>query len=194
MKQEINVFDFDGTLTWLDTSTLFVVHCFGVWGTIFRGIRLVPKFKDYFLGKIDRKEIKEAVMKHFFRGITIELYQEKAKGFFQTWGWNLKKQVVWELEEYRRQGNRIVIVSANFEPFMQMAKEVIPFDHLIATGVEVVGGKITGNLIGENCWGKEKLRRFLEYLGKREAYRVIAFGDSRGDRELLENADIARWI
>ena len=43
--------------------------------------------------------------------------------------------------------------------------------------------------MGKNCWGTEKVRRLQELVGSKEGYVLYAYGDTRGDRELLEYAD-----
>jgi HAD superfamily phosphoserine phosphatase-like hydrolase len=59
----------------------------------------------------------------------------------------------------------------------------------LATRLEVIDQKISGNIHGENCYGEEKVRRIKEAF-RLEAYqRIIAYGDSRGDKEMLELAD-----
>ncbi|MCW8829046.1 MAG: HAD-IB family hydrolase, partial [Gammaproteobacteria bacterium] len=46
---------------------------------------------------------------------------------------------------------------------------------------------------GENCYGAEKIRRLQSLLGERAGYDLYAYGDSRGDRELLALADHAYY-
>lgn len=67
---------------------------------------------------------------------------------------------------------------------------------VIGTKVEVDDdGLLTGRFLTNNCYGAEKVRRVLaEYpdlAGNRSSYIVEAYGDSRGDRELLAFADNA---
>jgi phosphoserine phosphatase len=55
--------------------------------------------------------------------------------------------------------------------------------------MEIEDGRITGRLSGRNCYGPEKVERLEEVLGKLDNYLVYAYGDSKGDRELLAVAD-----
>ncbi len=61
--------------------------------------------------------------------------------------------------------------------------------HCIATKLEVKNYKITGNYSGNNCSGQEKVRRIKENFNLSDFDLIIAYGDSRGDREMLELAD-----
>lgn len=195
MKKEISVFDFDGTLTYLDTAYPFILFCRGFWGTFFKGLKLLPDFFWYFLGFLSRKQIKEIMLERYFKGKQVSFFQGMAKNFLQKHAWIIKKEMVQKLLECKAKGHQVVIVSANLTPFIQMVRELIPVDHMIATDIELdPQGKITGKILGENCWGPEKLNRFLQFLGDRSHYQVIAYGDSKGDKELLQNADIAHWV
>jgi phosphoserine phosphatase len=48
---------------------------------------------------------------------------------------------------------------------------------------------ITGKLQGKNCWGEEKVAQLNELFGSKDNYILYAYGNSRGDKELLELAD-----
>jgi phosphoserine phosphatase len=51
-------------------------------------------------------------------------------------------------------------------------------------------GCVTGKLLGSNCWGIEKVARLQDWLQRpRNTYTLYAYGDSRGDLELLAAAD-----
>lgn len=56
----------------------------------------------------------------------------------------------------------------------------------------------TGRFLSKNCYGKEKVSRLLcEYPDiekQRKEFFITAFGDSRGDKELLEFADEGHLI
>ena len=61
---------------------------------------------------------------------------------------------------------------------------------MLATEVEVDDdGRLTGRFKTKNCFGQEKVDRLLQAEPHREDYFLTAYGDSRGDRELLAFAD-----
>jgi phosphoserine phosphatase len=43
--------------------------------------------------------------------------------------------------------------------------------------------------LGNNCRGAEKLSRLKELLGGWDGYQIYAYGNSAGDREMLQAAD-----
>ena len=60
----------------------------------------------------------------------------------------------------------------------------------LCTQVETRDGLLTGRFLTANCYGPEKVNRLRAILSApRERYFIIAYGDSRGDRELLSYAD-----
>ena len=60
--------------------------------------------------------------------------------------------------------------------------------------IEVIDGRLTGRFLTPNCYGQEKVRRILTLHPDRSAYHLTAYGDSRGDREMLAFADEAQMI
>ncbi|MEJ1959737.1 MAG: HAD-IB family phosphatase [Nitrosomonadales bacterium] len=87
-----------------------------------------------------------------------------------------------------------MIISASLELYVQPWGTSAGFDDVIATKLEMAGdGCTTGKLSGANCFGIEKIRRLEALLGTREGYTLYAYGDSRGDRELLSSADYAYY-
>jgi phosphatidylglycerophosphatase C len=78
--------------------------------------------------------------------------------------------------------------------------DALGVDAVLATRLAADGETFTGALVGENCRGPEKLRRLDEWLaarvgveGGRNGVELWAYGDSAGDRELLEVADHPVW-
>ena len=80
----------------------------------------------------------------------------------------------------------MLIVSASIDnwvqPFFAQVK-------VLGTQIEVVNGKLTGQFLSKNCYGQEKVNRILTLYPNRQDYHLTAFGDSRGDKELLAWAD-----
>jgi phosphoserine phosphatase len=73
------------------------------------------------------------------------------------------------------------------EPFFRF--QVSNHINIIGTKIQVVDGKLTGRFLTKNCYGEEKVRRMLEQYPDRKEYKLVAYGDSRGDHALLDFAD-----
>ena len=64
---------------------------------------------------------------------------------------------------------------------------------LLATELQRQQGRWQPLLAGLNCKGPEKVRRLAAHLGPLEGLTLEAYGDSRGDRELLQAAALPHY-
>jgi glycosyltransferase 2 family protein len=64
---------------------------------------------------------------------------------------------------------------------------------LLCTELEQVQGQWRPRLASPNCKGPEKVRRLEQHLGPLEGLTIEAYGDSKGDRELLCAASISHY-
>ena len=76
-----------------------------------------------------------------------------------------------------------VIISASIENWVRHFAKALKADKLLATKVEVQEGMLTGRFLTANCYGKEKVNRLLSAYPERDKYNLIAYGNSRGDKE-----------
>lgn len=94
-------------------------------------------------------------------------------------------------------GHRVVIVSASPELYLIPAGRLISADHVIGTRLEVgPDGRLTGRMEGANCRGLEKARRLTAWMTGEgfEDLPLWAYGDSAGDRQMLEMAGFATRV
>jgi len=97
------------------------------------------------------------------------------------------------LQHLKAAGLTTVLVSGGFTYFTQRLKERLGFDHAFANILEVVDGKLTGNVVGEIVDAAAK-RRVLETLRDRLNLRedqTIAMGDGANDLELFAAAGVS---
>jgi HAD superfamily phosphoserine phosphatase-like hydrolase len=95
------------------------------------------------------------------------------------------------LEQAQAEGSKVLIVSASIDNWVQ---PFFPSFTIVGTQIEVIDGLLTGRFLTPNCYGQEKVRRILALHPDRSDYHLIAYGDSRGDREMLAFADEAHII
>lgn len=108
----------------------------------------------------------------------------------------LMPAAVARLNWHKQQGHRLVIVSASPRALIQPVARHLQAD-LIATETSDFLSAAAENplqLTSPNCKGAEKLLRLEAWLGQplREV-ELHAYGDSRGDRELLRAANCPHW-
>ena len=187
----IVAFDFDGTLTTRDTLIAFIRYACGtprfLLGFLLHAPLLVlMKLRLYSNGKA-----KQRLFTWFFRGMTIESFDALCQSFARTHRHLLRPETVRLLEQALTEGAEVLVVSASIDNWVQ---PFFPSVTVLGTQIEVVDGRLTGRFLTPNCYGQEKVFRILALHPDRSSYRLTAYGDSRGDREMLAFADESHVI
>jgi phosphatidylglycerophosphatase C len=192
-KLIVAAFDFDGTLTRRETLLPFLLHTLGAVAVARDALVLSPTLAAYGLGLIRNDVAKERVFVRCLAGMRIgELQQAGERFAMDVLPGLLRYAAMQRLEWHKQQGHRCVVISASLELYVRPWAIAAGFDDVIATHLEThADGHVTGKLSGANCYGIEKVRRLEALLGAREGYSLYAYGDSRGDRELLSVSDHA---
>lgn len=192
--KEINVFDFDGTITTKDTFALFLRYYTGFVGWFFRILALLPTFAAYGLGLIDRNEVKRRVINRFFRHQPIEKVEKKAKQFAETIIPRLiRPGAMAEIKQRKKDPESLYICSASISPYLRAWGAKQNIHNILATELEVENGVCTGKIDGWNVWGPGKIRRILAEFSPKSVKINHAYGDSRGDEEMLHAAEVSHW-
>lgn len=192
VKNVIAAFDLDGTLTRGDTFSDLVLHTFGYPKLVAGLVINSPIFLKYLLGIASTQTAKEAMFAYYFKGWRVEDFDGRCRTYSQSRLPRLmKEEALSRCDWHRRQGHRLVCVSASIKNWIAPWALDHGFTQVIATEVETDGGVVTGRFKGTNCKGPEKVRRFLELFPERDRYTLFAYGDSRGDEALLSFADHA---
>ena len=190
MKQ-LFAFDFDGTLTTRDTLIAFIRYACGtprfLLGFLLHAPLLVlMKLRLYSNGKA-----KLRLFSWFFRGMPIEIFDALCQSFALSHRHLLRPETVRLLQQALSEGSEVLVVSASIDNWVQ---PFFPAVTVLGTQIEVIDGRLSGRFLTPNCYGQEKVRRILALHPDRSAYRLTAYGDSRGDRELLAFADEAHLV
>ena len=190
MKQ-VFAFDFDGTLTTRDTLIAFIRYACGTSRFLFGFLLHAPLLVLMKLRLYSNGKAKQRVFSWFFKGMTIETFDALCQDFARTHRHLLRPDTVRILEQALTERAEVLIVSASIDNWVQ---PFFPSVTILGTQVEVIDGRLTGRFLTPNCYGQEKVRRILALYPDRSAYHLTAFGDSRGDRELLTFADEAHMV
>ncbi|HSM98335.1 MAG TPA: HAD family hydrolase [Gallionella sp.] len=190
-KPVVAAFDFDGTLTRRETMLPFLLHTLGAAAVARDALILSPTLAGYGLGLIRNDVAKERVFIQCLGGMGIDALRQAGERFAEhVLPGLLRHKALQRLEWHKRHGHRCVVISASLELYLQPWAIKAGFDNVIATQLETRDdGRVTGKLAGTNCYGIEKVRRLEALLGARDGYSLYAYGDSRGDKELLSFAD-----
>ena len=189
--RKIYAFDFDGTLTTKDTLLEFIHFAKGS-GQMFRGFLLFsPLLILMKLHLFPNWKAKQKIFSYFFKGMKIDdfnalctRFAEQNKHLLRPAGIEKVRQAI--AEEH----TTVLIISASIDNWVRpFFDEIDKKIQVLGTQIETKEGRLTGLFTTKNCYGEEKVNRLTALYPHREAYYLIAFGDSRGDKELLTFAD-----
>lgn len=186
MSRSLALFDFDGTITRSDTLLDFMSFAKGRLSFGLGMIILSPILVLYKLKLIPNWRAKEMVLSYFFKGMPEHQFHQLCESFAREIIPGLiRPKAKEELERHRREGNRVVIVSASAENWIQPWASQINIE-LIATRLQIIDGKMTGRFVGKNCFGEEKVARVNQFLVLSDYPTIETYSDSRSDQPLLD--------
>ena len=182
----IAFFDFDGTITKQDTLIKFIRFFVGDIKFIVGILVLLPKFIAYKFNLVSNQYIKENITKYFFSNIDITEFKIKAEQFsLNNIDILIRKNALERIKWHQKNNHKVVVVSASIDYWLKPWCDKNHID-LIATQLEVNNNKLTGRLNNKNCFGSEKVRRIMGKYKLSNYDYIYAYGDSRGDYEMLQ--------
>ena len=194
----IAAFDVDGTLTRRDCVVPFIRQVAGTRPMV-KQLALGARQSIPAVVRRDRDCLKALGAHAAFAGRDVAEVQQLADVFAaDVFATGLRPDQWSAMSRHAAVGDQIVLVSASFEIYLRPLAELLGADDVLAVRLETDGDIFTGNLVGPNCRGPEKVRRLNEWLdehhGGRANVHVTAYGDSAGDRELLLDSDTAVYV
>ena len=173
--------DFDGTLTTTDSMMSIIIYQRGKVGLALALLRILPWLVLMFMGRYSNQRTKEKLLHNCFGRMTEEEFNQFCQRFADSHRHILRKKLYDRLMEAKKNGDEVVVVS-----------RLVPEFKVLGTKMEF-NPHFTGRFLTANCYGQEKVNRILqaypELKTDRNRYHVTAFGDSRGDKEMLAFAD-----
>ena len=193
MKKKIYCFDFDGTLTTSDTLLEFIKYAKGRGRFLMVFLMYSPLLVLMKLHLYPNWKAKQQIFAHLFAGMRIEKFDALCRGFAEENQHLLRPKGITLMHEAQVAGAQVFIVSASIDNWVRPFFDIrnLKGVQVLGTQIEVEDGKLTGRFKSNNCYGKEKVHRIAEVLKsfERSEYEIEAFGDSRGDKEMLAFAD-----
>jgi phosphatidylglycerophosphatase C len=196
-RRTFAAFDFDGTLTRRDTLVPFLTSVAGRTAVMRAFAAESSGLARAAAGRGDRDVAKERVLTRVLAGVPHSEVSTAGCAF----GVELARRAITpeardRIAWHRREGHDVVIVSASLDVYLGGVAEALGVTHLLCTSLDIDDrGACTGRLLGANCRGPEKATRLQTLFGREgfgsEEIELWAYGNSRGDDEMLALADHA---
>ena len=103
----------------------------------------------------------------------------------------IRPKALEELKIKNKAPYTLYIVSASINHYLDVWAQDNGIEHVIATNLSVVNGRLTGALSGPNCWGPGKMAKIAAEMAETPYIIAEAYGDTRGDREMLHAAEVS---
>lgn len=184
--KKIYAFDFDGTITTKDTLIEFIRYAKGSMALGLGFMRYAHLLVLMIIGLYPNYKAKQKVFAHFFKDTTLDDFNALCKAFAASSSHLLRPNAIEAINHAIKEGSEVLIVSASIDNWVQ---PFFPQVKVVGTQIEVIDGKLTGRFLSKNCYGQEKVNRILSLYPNRQDYHLTAYGDSRGDKEMLAFAD-----
>ena len=191
MEEEIKTlycFDFDGTITKHDTMFMFLKF-YSPKRFYIQFILFIPLFILARLKLADVEKVKKSFINSIIGGESREKIAIQSDAFFRkTSSVIFRKEALEFIEKIDRTATDCILVTASLDCWVK------PFsDHLnmklVATEARFENNLFTGDFKTKNCTGKEKVNRIKQVINGKHYDKIVAFGDSPGDKEMFAWAD-----
>ena len=189
-ERPIAAFDFDGTLTIKDSFMDYLRWRAGPIRYALGMVRLAGPALAYVAHR-DRGRLKAAAVGAFLKGEDRAALAASCEAYASAaWLRLMRPDAMATWEAWRGRGACMSIVTASPEEVVAPFARRLGADVLLGTRLSFdADGKVDGAFVGPNCRALEKVVRLRERFGP-EVRLAAAYGDTSGDTEMLEIAEV----
>lgn len=186
--KKLYCFDFDGTLTYKDTMFLYL-EFYNSSKFKLQFVKHIPLFALLKFNLLDAEKVKKSFISSILKGQSKQKIEKKSQDFFEKYYPTVFRENALDfIKNIDHSQTDCYIVSASLDIWVKPFAE--KFDmKLLATQAEFKNDIFTGNFLGKNCNGAEKVNRIKEAVANIKYDKTIAFGDTSGDKEMLDWAN-----
>lgn len=189
--KKLAIFDIDYTITKKETLMEFFKY---IVTKDLKNIKFLPRalYSGFMYGiKIyDEKKVKECFLK-FIENIDEKKLAVLTKSFYdEKLTTILYKDAVNMIKKLKNEGFMVILISASPEFYIKEFYAIKEVDLIIGTKFTFENGKFIRKMNGENCKGKEKVKRLEKVLKEKnieaDFKNSYMFSDSLSDKPLLD--------
>src|SRR6218665_303941 len=190
--KKLYLFDFDGTLTYKDTMFLFLKF-YDPTKYSFQFLKHVPLFILLKLKLANAEAVKKSFISSILKGESKYQIEKKAKLFFEENYPSLFRENALDfIKNINRDNTEAYIVSASLDFWVRPFAEKLNMK-LLSTQAEFKDDTFTGKFLGKNCNKEEKVNRIKLEIGDKKFDKIIAFGDTSGDKAMFKFANESHY-
>ncbi len=196
MSKKLVIFDFDGTITKKDTFISFLRFNTTSGGFFLKLITSIPVLLLYYCRIVTAAKLKGTLLKRFIsvkNETDLLTVGEKFIDNLIKRG-EIKNDLMARIREYQEQSAEICIVSASPDIWIKPFCDRFNINYLCTELEFDKEGSFTGKIKGENCNGIEKRKRIELKYNLNEYSTIIIFGNSKGDKQMMELAHEKNWV
>jgi phosphatidylglycerophosphatase C len=194
-RDAVAVFDFDGTLTRVDSLVPFLVAV----SPRRAAVHVPAALARLAMRRSDRDATKLTMIENVLRDEPASRVQRVAHAYVARFVQRMwRADVLERLRAHQRAGHRTIVASATPDVVIDAAAALLGVDDVVCTRLRAPatpGERWRAD--GPNCRGAAKLHLVLARLGEPRPATVWAYGNLPHDRELLAWADhavaVQRW-
>jgi len=189
-QKELHLFDFDGTITIRDSLLDFGSFAVGSFRSKLYLAFVTPLILMMKWGVVSGGDAKVLFLKLHFKGRSRLEMDQLAQAYFHgaVASGLIRPKALVKLDELKKAGHAVCIVSASLDIWLQPFADHFKTD-LICSVAEFKNDLFTGELAGKNCNFGQKAKLVKAKYNLSDFSRVVAYGDSGGDKALLSIAD-----
>lgn len=190
--KKLYCFDFDGTLTYKDTMFLYLKF-YNASKFRMQFIKHIPLFTLLKLNLLEAEKVKKSFISSILKGQSKAKIEKKSQEFFDQYYPEIFRENALDfIKNIDYSQTDCYVVSASLDIWVKPFAEKFKMN-LISTKAEFKNDIFTGNFVGKNCNGLEKVNRIKEEISDKKYDKTIAFGDTSGDQQMLDWANEGQY-
>ena len=149
------------------------------------------KFRRKLIPPTGSRKHKEFILKPFsgysltyFEEISYQFYQQVVKERFHS-------EIINKLIEHKKRGDFVIVISGGFDIYLKHLIKDYDLDGVISTGLKFTEDSFSGEILGEECLGEQKVlmcNRMLSQVDEKFE-KTVCYTDHHSDVHLLDFSD-----
>lgn len=191
---DIAIFDLDKTITRNDTYVQFLLSILSKKPLrAFRCIHLPFAVLMFKFGLRGNSWLKETFLAAFAGGLSRNEIRKLSESFTaKVLQDGVYQEALDQIAKHRAKGDRLILASASFNFYIDLLAAQLKFDDVLCTQAHWNNkDQLSGRILGDNCYGENKLKAVQKHLSTLEGKRQITmYSDHDSDLPVFLLSDV----